>query len=349
MIVEACMQLTRLQNNEITCERETVSPPIYPVDRQKNQSHLYDIRIEQFSMRWCVPDVDLHLHHQWQNTRNLVGHMISIDEKPSVERNPGRPSPGEMWEKKLDLKSSALRDRNRETATKRARMRQTQGHKVLEGHRWVFFRAACSSASERKEKKHGSKLLMLQQGALWLPRGEREKDLETNLRLGFELRTRYLIGGKLFSSQKESTSNFVLLGGSILRRCWPWSFLLVLQKRIPCAFWLVGLLVLFQAEKKKEKEGRRMVLLLLQIKADLENVTNLEPKGGSDGSEFTFFFKVVVLFCFFPTISHIQEMHFQSFEEVVVKIVFPTGFKESEFMQTVFFITQKHNLSLTKD
>ncbi len=58
----------------------------------------------------------------------------------------------------------------------------------------------------------------------------------------------------------------------------------------------MGLLVLFQAREKKEKEGRRMVLLLLQIKADLENVTNLEAKGGSDGSEFTFFFKVVVLF-----------------------------------------------------
>jgi hypothetical protein len=111
----------------------------------------------------------------------------------------------------------------------------------------------------------------------------------------------------------------------------------------------VGLLVLFQAEKKKEKEGRRMVLLLLQIKAELENVTNLEAKGGSDGSEFTFFFKVVVLFCFFPTISHIQEMHFQSFEEVVVKTVFPTGFKESEFMKTVFFIAHKHNLPLKKD
>lgn len=35
-----------------------------------------------------------------------------------------------------------------------------------------------------------------------------------------------------------------------------------------------------------------MVLLLLQIKAELENVTNLEAKGGSDGSEFTFFFKI---------------------------------------------------------
>ncbi len=93
MIVEAWMQLMRLQNNENTCERETVSPPIYPVDRQKNQSHLYDIRIEQFSMRWCVPDVDLHLHHQWRNTKNLLAHMISIDEKPSVERNPGRPKP----------------------------------------------------------------------------------------------------------------------------------------------------------------------------------------------------------------------------------------------------------------
>jgi len=91
-----------------------------------------------------------------------------------------------------------------------------------------------------------------------------------------------------------------------------------------------------------------MVLLLLQIKAELENVTNLEAKGGSDGSEFTFFFKVV-LSCFFPTISHIQEMHFQSFEEVVVKIVFPTGFKESEFIKTVFFIAHKHNLPLKKD
>ncbi len=121
-----------------------------------------------------------------------------------------------MWQRKLDLKSSALRDRNRETATKRARKRQRQGHKVLEGHRWVYFRAACSSASERKEKKHGSKLLMLQQRALWLPRGEREKDLNTNLRLGFELRARYLLGGKLFSSQKEFASNFVLLGGSLL-------------------------------------------------------------------------------------------------------------------------------------
>jgi hypothetical protein len=111
----------------------------------------------------------------------------------------------------------------------------------------------------------------------------------------------------------------------------------------------LGLLVLFQAEKKKGKEGRRMVLLLLQIKAELENVTNLEAKGGSDGSEFPFFFKVVDLFCFFPTISHIQEVHFQSFEEVVVKIVFPTGFKESEFMKTVFFIARKHNLPLKKD
>jgi hypothetical protein len=27
-----------------------------------------------------------------------------------------------------------------------------------------------------------------------------------------------------------------------------------------------------------------------------------------------------------------------------VKIVFPTGFKESEFMKTVFFNAQKHNL-----
>lgn len=154
-----------------------------------------------------------------------------------------------MWQRKLDLKSSALRDRNRETATKRARKRQRQGHKVLEGHRWVYFRAACSSASERKEKKHGSKLLMLQQRALWLPRGEREKDLKTNLRLGFEVRARYLIGGKLFSSQ-EFASNFVLLVG---RYCCSWSFLLVLQKRTPRGFWLLGLLVLFQAEKKKEK------------------------------------------------------------------------------------------------
>ncbi|CAM6090691.1 unnamed protein product [Calypogeia fissa] len=35
-----------------------------------------------------------------------------------------------------------------------------------------------------------------------------------------------------------------------------------------------------------------MVLLMLKIKADLENVTNLVPKGGSDGTEFTFYFKV---------------------------------------------------------
>lgn len=35
-----------------------------------------------------------------------------------------------------------------------------------------------------------------------------------------------------------------------------------------------------------------MVLLLLQIKADLENLTNLTAKGGSDGSDFTFYFKV---------------------------------------------------------
>eukprot|EP00249_Psilotum_nudum_P004646 c18151_g1_i1 orf=266-766(+) len=35
-----------------------------------------------------------------------------------------------------------------------------------------------------------------------------------------------------------------------------------------------------------------MVLLLLQIKADLENLTNLIPRGGSDGSPFWYFFKV---------------------------------------------------------
>ncbi|KAG6556267.1 hypothetical protein Mapa_002208 [Marchantia paleacea] len=35
-----------------------------------------------------------------------------------------------------------------------------------------------------------------------------------------------------------------------------------------------------------------MVLLMLKIKADLENLTNLNPTGGSDGSEFTFYFKV---------------------------------------------------------
>jgi hypothetical protein len=36
-----------------------------------------------------------------------------------------------------------------------------------------------------------------------------------------------------------------------------------------------------------------MVLLLLEIKAELESITNLVPKGGSDGSEYTFFFKVI--------------------------------------------------------
>lgn len=35
-----------------------------------------------------------------------------------------------------------------------------------------------------------------------------------------------------------------------------------------------------------------MVLLLLEIKAELESITNLVPKGGSDGSEYTFFFKI---------------------------------------------------------
>jgi hypothetical protein len=32
-----------------------------------------------------------------------------------------------------------------------------------------------------------------------------------------------------------------------------------------------------------------------------------------------------------------------------VKIVFPTGFKESEFMKNVFFIAHKHNLPSKKD
>lgn len=41
----------------------------------------------------------------------------------------------------------------------------------------------------------------------------------------------------------------------------------------------------------KEKQ-EVMVLLLLEIKAELENVTALVPSGGSDGSEYTFFFKV---------------------------------------------------------
>lgn len=35
-----------------------------------------------------------------------------------------------------------------------------------------------------------------------------------------------------------------------------------------------------------------MVLLLLEIKAELESITNLVPKGGSDGSEYSFFFKI---------------------------------------------------------
>ena len=37
-----------------------------------------------------------------------------------------------------------------------------------------------------------------------------------------------------------------------------------------------------------------MVLLLLEMKAELESITNLVPKGGSDGSEYTFFFKVLI-------------------------------------------------------
>jgi len=41
-----------------------------------------------------------------------------------------------------------------------------------------------------------------------------------------------------------------------------------------------------------------MVFLLLEIKAELESITNLVPKGGSDGSEYTFFFKVVRLLLF---------------------------------------------------
>lgn len=36
-----------------------------------------------------------------------------------------------------------------------------------------------------------------------------------------------------------------------------------------------------------------MVLLLLEIKAELENITNLVPKGGSDGTEYTYYFKVI--------------------------------------------------------
>jgi hypothetical protein len=43
--------------------------------------------------------------------------------------------------------------------------------------------------------------------------------------------------------------------------------------------------------REQQKSGT-MVLLLLEIKAELENITNLMPKGGSDGSEYTFFFKV---------------------------------------------------------
>jgi len=43
--------------------------------------------------------------------------------------------------------------------------------------------------------------------------------------------------------------------------------------------------------REQQKSGT-MVLLLLEIKAELENITNLMPKGGSDGSEYTFFFKI---------------------------------------------------------
>ena len=46
-----------------------------------------------------------------------------------------------------------------------------------------------------------------------------------------------------------------------------------------------------QKDESEQKSGT-MVLLLLEIKAELENITNLVPKGGSDGSEYTFFFKV---------------------------------------------------------
>lgn len=41
---------------------------------------------------------------------------------------------------------------------------------------------------------------------------------------------------------------------------------------------------------------------MLKIKADLENVTNLVPQGGSDGTEFTFYFKVGRLNAVSPTI-----------------------------------------------
>ncbi|KAL3688371.1 hypothetical protein R1sor_014680 [Riccia sorocarpa] len=40
-----------------------------------------------------------------------------------------------------------------------------------------------------------------------------------------------------------------------------------------------------------------MVLLLVKIKADLENITNLQPTGGSDGSEFTYYFKIKCSSC----------------------------------------------------
>ena len=42
----------------------------------------------------------------------------------------------------------------------------------------------------------------------------------------------------------------------------------------------------------RRKGSGAMVLLLLEVKAELESITNLVPKGGSDGSEYTFFFKV---------------------------------------------------------
>lgn len=119
---------------------------------------------------------------------------------------------------------------------------------------------------------------MLQQRALWLPRGEREKDLKTSLRLGFELRARYLIGGKLLSSQKESASNFVLLGGSILCCCCSWSFLLVLQKRVSRGFWLFGLLGLFKRRRRRRKKEEGWCFFCCRSKQNWRMSLILKPR-----------------------------------------------------------------------
>nr|PNR53798.1 hypothetical protein PHYPA_007473 [Physcomitrium patens] len=52
----------------------------------------------------------------------------------------------------------------------------------------------------------------------------------------------------------------------------------------------------FGVPRERYVSGREaeatMVLLLLEIKAELENITNLVPKGGSDGTEYTYYFKI---------------------------------------------------------